>query len=240
MKYAIISDLHSNLEALQAVLRDIEEQGVDKHICLGDIVGYGAEPNESVDIIRGLNCPCVLGNHDAGAIGITDIGKFNSAARIATEWTSEVLTDENRAYLEGLKTVDRIETFTIVHANLEDPLEWAYIFNSHEAEHYFQFQKDTVCFFGHTHIQCAFKSNTVTPFVKASSMQIKSGHKYLVNVGSLGQPRDGDPRAAYAIYDLDENRIIFRRVEYDIEKTQEKIFDANLPHILALRLAMGK
>lgn len=240
MKYAIISDIHANLEALEAVLEDIENHEINQHICLGDIAGYGANPNECVELVRELNCPCIIGNHDAGAIGTADISGFNSAARVAVEWHKEVLTEENKVYLSSLNFVERIETFTVVHANLENPQEWGYIFNSHEAEYLFQFQKDTVCFFGHTHIQCSFQSNTVTPFSKTAKIKIKSGHKYLVNVGSVGQPRDGNPMAAYAIYDMYSNVITFRRVPYDIEKAQQKILDANLPNILASRLVMGK
>jgi predicted phosphodiesterase len=240
MKYAIISDIHGNLEALQAVLKDIEDREISSHICLGDIAGYGANPNECVDVIRALNCPCILGNHDAGAVGITNISNFNSAARTAIEYHDEVLNDENKEYLRDLKLTDRIENFTVVHANLEDPKEWGYIFNSYEAEHYFPFQKDTVCFFGHTHIQCSFTSNTQTPYSKASKLKIKPGHKYLINVGSVGQPRDGNPEAAYGIYDLETNTVTLERVPYDIETAQQKILDANLPNILALRLAIGK
>jgi len=240
MRYAIISDIHANLEALQAVLEDIEKREIKDYICLGDIAGYGAEPNECIDIVRGLNCPCILGNHDAGAIGTTDIGRFNSAARTAVEYHKEILTDENREYLSKLKLVDRIETFTIVHANLEDPPEWGYIFNSGEAEHYFQYQKDKVCFFGHTHFQSCFQNNTMTPFSKPSKIKIKPGHKYLINVGSVGQPRDGNPEAAYGIYDLETNTVTLCRVPYDIEIAQQKMLDANLPNILALRLAIGK
>jgi predicted phosphodiesterase len=240
MRYAIISDIHGNLEALESVLDDIKQQEIDSHICLGDIAGYGADPNECVELIKELNCPCVIGNHDAGVLGTTDIGKFNSAARAAIEYHRNVLTNDNKAYLSNLNFTQRIEAFTIVHANLEDPPEWGYVFNSYEAEQLFPYQKDKICFFGHTHIQCSFQSNTVTPFSKAGQMKIKTGHKYLINVGSVGQPRDGDPTAAYAIYDLVANAVMFRRVPYDIEKAQQKILDADLPNILALRLAIGK
>ncbi len=240
MRYAIISDIHGNLEALQAVLKDIEQQEIDKYICLGDIAGYGADPNECLEIVRELNCPCVVGNHDAGVLGTTDINKFNTAAKAAIEYHKKTLSDESKAYLLSLNFTERVETFTIVHANLQDPPEWGYVFNSYEAEQLFPYQKDKICFFGHTHIQCSFQSNTTTPFSKAARMKVKPGHKYLVNVGSVGQPRDGDPTAAYGIYDLVNNTIIFRRVPYDIEKAQQKILDADLPNILALRLAIGK
>mgnify|MGYP005840338349 CR=1 FL=1 len=240
IKYAIISDIHGNLEALTAVLKDIENQGITGYICLGDIAGYGANPNECITIIRDLHCPCVLGNHDAGALGKTDIGDFNAPARFAIEYHKKILTDESKSYLSSLSYVQRIEAFTIVHANLEKPEEWGYVFNSNDAEHCFTFQKDSVCFFGHTHIQCSFQSNTLTPFIKTGKLRIKPGSKFLINVGSVGQPRDGNPKAAYGIYDLEENAVTFRRVEYDIKTAQQKILDANLPNILALRLAMGK
>lgn len=240
MKYAIISDIHGNLEALTAVLDDINSQDITKYICLGDIAGYGANPNECIGIIRDLHCPCVLGNHDAGALGTTNIGDFNAAAKVAIEYHKKILTDESKAYLSSLSYVQRIEAFTIVHANLEKPEEWGYVFNSNDAEHCFSFQKDLVCFFGHTHIQCSFQSNTLTPFLKTGKLKIKSGSKYLINVGSVGQPRDGNPMSAYGIYDLEENSITFRRVKYDIKKAQDKILEANLPNILALRLGIGK
>ena len=240
MKIAIISDMHANLAALNAVLGAIEAEGVERIICGGDLVGYNAEPREVVDRIRELDIPCVMGNHDAAVVGLTDPENFNAAARAAVEWTAQQLDEESLEFLRGLPYVRRIESFTMVHGTLHRPEQWGYIFNAYEAEEHFQHQKDTVCFIGHSHIPGVFIAGDMITLNRSNRVRIQSGHRYVVNVGSVGQPRDNDPAASYAIYDLVDNAIQFRRVPYDVQMTQQKILDAGLPNVLAVRLALGK
>lgn len=239
-KYGIFGDVHGNLEALSAVLDSMKQEGVTHYACVGDIVGYGANPVECVKMIQALGCKVVLGNHDAGAVGRTDTRFFNSAAREAVEWSRDVLDEPSAAFLTALPYVARTECFTLVHATLGKPEDWTYIFSPFEAESYFRHQSDPVCFVGHTHLPCCFSNNTLQGFSRGSSVRLKPGTKYIVNVGSVGQPRDGNPLSCYAIYDLVEDLIRFVRVQYDVTATQKKIIDAGLPHILAMRLEHGK
>jgi len=240
MKIAIISDVHANMPALNAVLESIEAEGIERIICGGDLVGYNAEPGEAIAAIRERNIPCVMGNHDAAVVGKTDPDNFNTPARAAVEWTAEQLDDEALDYLRGLPYVTRIESFTLVHGTLHNPEDWGYIFNAYEAEEHFQHQRDTICFIGHSHIPGVFIAGDMITLSRGSRMRIQAGHRYVVNVGSVGQPRDNNPAASYAIYDMIDNVIHFRRVPYDISTTQQKIVDAGLPNVLAMRLALGK
>ncbi len=239
-RYGILGDIHGNLEALNAVMESMQSEGVTHFACVGDIVGYGANPIECVKTVRNLNCKVVLGNHDAGAVGRTDIRFFNSAARQAVEWSSQVLDDASASFLSALPYVARTDCFTLVHATLGTPEEWTYIFSPFEAESHFRYQKDPVCFVGHTHLPCCFSNNALHGFSRAGTVRLKPGTKYIVNVGSVGQPRDGNPLASYAIYDLMEDLIRFVRVPYDITSAQRKIISAGLPAVLAMRLEHGK
>lgn len=239
-KYAIFGDVHGNLEALDAVLESMEKEGVTHCACVGDIVGYGANPVECLEKIRGLGCKAVLGNHDAGVIGKTDIKFFNSAARAAVEWSREVVDGTASTYLSALPHVDRTEAFTIVHATLGNPEQWTYIFGPFEAENYFRYQKDPVCFVGHTHVPCCFSTDPTGNYSRPMRVRLKAGVKYIINVGSVGQPRDGNPMASYVIYDLVDDVIKFVRVPYDVTTAQKKIINAGLPHVLAIRLEWGK
>ncbi len=232
--------MHANLAALDAVLGAIGAEGVEFIVCGGDLVGYNAEPREVVERVRELEIPCVMGNHDAAVVGLTDPEDFNAPARAAVEWTAQQLDKASLEFLRGLPYVRRIESFTVVHGTLHNPEQWGYIFNAYEAEEHFQHQKDTVCFIGHSHIPGVFIAGDMITLNRSSRVRIQSGHRYVVNVGSVGQPRDNDPAASYAIYDLVENAVQFRRVPYDVRGTQQKILDAGLPNVLAMRLAMGK
>jgi len=239
-KYAIFGDVHGNLEALNAVLESMKEEGVSDYACVGDIVGYGANPVECIEKIRALGCKVVLGNHDAGAVGRTDIRFFNSAAREAVEWSREALDGTSASFLSALPYVARTECFTLVHATLGNPEDWTYIFSRFEAESYFRYQEDPVCFVGHTHIPCCFSTNTSPGFSRARTIHLKPDAKYIINVGSVGQPRDGIPLSCYVTYDPAENLVRFVRVPYDVATTQRKIIEAGLPHVLAMRLEWGR
>ncbi len=239
-RYAIFGDVHGNLEALNAVLESMEEEGVTHYACVGDSVGYGANPVECVEKIRALECKVVLGNHDAGVVGKTDVRFFNSAARAAIEWSREVTDGTSASFLSSLPYVAKTERFTLVHATLGNPELWTYIFSPIEAETYFPYQTDPVCFIGHTHIPCVFSTDAMQSFSRATTVRLNPDVKYLVNVGSVGQPRDGNPLSSYVIYDLAEEVLRFLRVPYDVAVAQKKIIDAGLPHILAMRLEWGK
>lgn len=240
MKYAIIADIHANLEALQVVLEDTKEQRCSHYACLGDVVGYNANPKECLDIIRGMGMPCVKGNHDEYCSSETDLEGFNPHAAEAVNWTRQQLTEEDRQWLRDLKYIRLVANFSIVHATLDGPQRWGYVFDKLAAAASFTYQNTSVCFFGHTHVPVAFIRDTVVRGGTYSKFKVETGRKYFINVGSVGQPRDSNPRASYVIYDMDEGTIELRRLDYDIATTQAKIRAAGLPERLAERLALGK
>jgi len=238
--YAIISDIHSNWEALGAVLKDAASRGVTNYACLGDVVGYNANPVECLEKIRELGCTTVSGNHDHYCSFDDDLTGFHPIAADAVDWTRKQLSAEQQIFLADLRLVERVENFTIVHSTLDMPEMWGYVFESLEAEASFNYQMTTVCFFGHTHVPLVFVKGDDISGGSYSRLKVDVEKKYFVNVGSIGQPRDGDPRASYAIYNLESQEIELRRVEYDIAATQVKIRAAGLPERLAARLAIGR
>jgi predicted phosphodiesterase len=240
MKFAIIADIHANLEALEAVLADAKEQKVTHYACLGDVVGYNANPKECLDIIRGMGMPCVKGNHDEYCSTDSPLDGFNPAAAQAVEWTRRQLTAEDRQWLRDLKYMRLVTSFSIVHATLDAPQRWGYVFDKLAAAASLTYQNTAVCFFGHTHVPVAFVRDSVVRGGSYSKFRVEPGKKYFVNVGSVGQSRDGVAKATYVIYDLDNQTIELRRLDYDIAKTQEKILAAGLPKRLAERLALGR
>ena len=240
MKYAIIADIHANLEAFQTVLEDIKAQQCTHIACLGDVVGYGANPKECLDIVRGMNIPVVKGNHDEMCSVEEDMEGFNPHAAEAVLWTRQQLTEEDKKWLRDLKYIRLVTSFTIVHATLDVPQRWGYVFDKLAAAASFTYQNTSVCFFGHTHVPVAFIRDTVVRGGTYSKFKVEPGRKYFVNVGAVGQPRDGNPKAAYVVYDMKEATIELRRLDYDIATAQKKILDAGLPPRLAERLAFGK
>jgi predicted phosphodiesterase len=214
MKYAIIADIHANLPALETVLRDAEQQGCTHTACLGDIVGYYWHPKECVDIIRGMNIPCVKGNFDHYAGSEVPPTDFNPQTAEAIRWTREQLTADDRAWLQNLPLVETMDGFTIVHAVLEQPERWGYVFDKHMAASSFTRQTTPVCFFGHTHVPVAFIRDSAVRGGTYQRFKVESGKLYFVNPGSVGQPRDNDSRAAYVIYDLDTQTVELRRLDY--------------------------
>ena len=240
MKIALFGDIHANLEALETVLADAETQGCDSYVCLGDVVGYNANPSECLEIIRQMDCPVVKGNHDEDAGGDHSLEMMNPIAAEALQWTRDQLTDEQREFLSRMRMVRQVEDFTIVHSTLDQPNVWNYVTNKFDAMSNFSYQFTQVCFHGHTHVPRVFVRGSKVQDISPDSIAIEEGMKYFINAGSVGQPRDGDWRASYCIYDLDAKLIYFRRLEYDIEKTQKKILDAGLPEALATRLADGR
>lgn len=240
MKYAIIADIHGNLEALQVVLDDIQKQKCTHIVCLGDIVGYNANPKECLDMVRALNCPCVKGNHDEYCSSEEDLEGFNPHAAEAVNWTRQRLSEDDRHWLRDLKYVRMVANFTMVHATLDGPQRWGYVFDKLAAAASFTYQNTPVCFFGHTHVPVAFIRDSVVRGGTYSKFKVEPGRKYFLNVSAVGQPRDGNPKSGYVIYDMNESSIELRRLDYDIPKAQEKILAAGLPARLAERLAVGK
>jgi predicted phosphodiesterase len=241
MKYAIIADIHANLEAFNTVLADIKTQNCTHVACLGDVVGYNANPKECLDIVRGMNIPVVKGNHDEYCSTENDLEGFNPHAAEAINWTRDQLTPDDRQWLRELKYMRLVTSFTLVHATLDQPQRWGYVFDKLAAAASFTYQNTAICFFGHTHVPLAFvrdagqvRGGTYSKF------KIEPGKKYFINVGSVGQSRDGVPKATYVVYDMQEQSIELRRLDYDMATTQKKILDAGLPARLAERLALGR
>ena len=241
MKYAILGDIHANLEALQAVLEDADKEGVTKFSCTGDVVGYNADPKACLKLIRKLGCQVVQGNHDYYTGCNESMELFTPMAQKSIYWTRKQLSILDRKYLRTLPLIVDVETFTLVHSSLSSPNRWNYILKRNAAEAHFLNQFNNVCFFGHTHIPLAFvKGDTEIEKGFYDTLTIRKGFQYLINVGSVGQPRDRNPKSAYVIYDLDAQTVTMRRVEYDMATTQKKIRAAGLPFRNALRLERGR
>jgi predicted phosphodiesterase len=240
MRIAIFSDIHANLEAFDAVMGDAEEQRCTHYVCLGDVVGYNANPHECVARIQEMDCPVVKGNHDEQASLVESSRDFNELAEHAIEWTREHLTDDDKRWLRDLKFQRQVRDFTIVHATLDTPAQWGYVFNTLDAATSFTYQHTTLCFFGHTHVPMAFVRDDGVQRIRVDVLHVDPAKKYFINVGSVGQPRDGDWRAAYCVYDIGNSCVEQRRLKYDIQIAQKKIIEAGLPRLLAERLALGR
>ncbi len=241
MRYGIFGDIHSNLEAFEVVLRELNRQKVTQLICVGDIVGYGAEPNRCVEKIRSMSIPTVAGNHDWTSVGKSDINYFNSNAREAVLWTGRTLKSENKRYLDKLPLVIEKNDFQLVHGSLKEPADWHYILNLKDAKDAFSLMKKPLLFTGHSHLPIIFfMDKEELDYSLAGRLNIREGVKYIINVGSVGQPRDGDPRAGYVLFDDEKKEIIYKRTAYPVEKTQAKIRAAGLPEVEAARLSDGR
>jgi diadenosine tetraphosphatase ApaH/serine/threonine PP2A family protein phosphatase len=247
LRYLILSDIHANLDALDAVLAAAPPDAWDRVIVLGDLVGYGADPNAVVDRVRELNPLAVIrGNHDKACCGIDDASNFNHIARIAASWTEDHLTPSNREYLRLLPPGpvvidDRVE---ICHGSPYD--EDHYIFDAEDARRALEAGDRQLCLFGHTHLPVVFRrsGDSYDAFLPEgdadTTLALQEGVRYVVNPGSVGQPRDGDPRAAFAIYDTEGPTLTLRRVPYAVDAAQRRILGAGLPASLANRLAVGR
>jgi predicted phosphodiesterase len=246
MRYLILSDIHSNLTALETALKAVEGRW-QKAVCLGDLVGYGPDPNEVIDRIRSLGAVTIRGNHDKAVSGVVDGDEFNPIARNALLWTREQLSPENRQYLEELPSGPvSVDGFSILHGSVHDEDE--YVFSAALALDGLLNAPSPVSFFGHTHLQGGFslrdgnvtvlqcKPAVGTPFL---SLAVEPGTTYLLNPGSIGQPRDGDPRLGFAIADIENQSVEFWRIRYDIEAVQNRMARAGLPEPLILRLSFG-
>lgn len=240
MRIAILGDVHANLDALNAVIDATRKANVDEYYCVGDLVGYGAQPSECIKAIRDLNCATVAGNHDHAAIGRTAIEFFNPDAKLAVEWTRSRLSDEDRKYLESLPLVIEREEFTIVHATRHTPEFFEYIQTIFDAQLSFDMLNTPVCFMGHSHVPVNFLDTMPISYNMETKVKLTKGRRVLCNVGSVGQPRDGCPKAAWALFDLSKKQIELHRVEYDVAAAARKIIEAGLPRANAERLFLGR
>ena len=236
-----MADIHSNLQAFEAVIGSFPEEGGYDVICAGDVVGYGADPVKCIDTVLSLGVKNIVGNHDAGVIDKTDISYFNKHAAEAVQWTKEHLDQPSRDYLEGLQYVREEELFTVAHGTLHDPEEFMYMMTWADAMHTFEVLNTKICFVGHSHVPGTFilRGGEISQsFEKKIGLEEEA--RYIVNVGSVGQPRDGDNRSCYCVYDADKDEIEFRRIEYDIKTAAKRIVAAGLPEVLAERLFVGR
>jgi diadenosine tetraphosphatase ApaH/serine/threonine PP2A family protein phosphatase len=247
MRYLVLTDIHANLEALDTCLADARTRRCDETLVLGDLVGYGADPNDVITRVRELEpLAIVRGNHDKVACGLDQADGFNAVARSAARWTLDVLTPDYREWLAALPQGPTFvnDIVEICHGSPFD--EDAYIFDELDALRALRVSERPLCLFGHTHFPVTFELSGETiesvggSAAAETQLQIRQGCRYLVNPGSVGQPRDGDPRAAYAIVDTAERRVELFRTKYPVEAAQAKIIDAGLPEVLAQRLAVGR
>lgn len=245
MRIGILGDIHSNLEALQAVIGELEKASIDQYVQVGDIVGYGAQPHECIRLVRDLNCTVCIGNHDAAVIGELPTEFFNPYARQAVDWTAHQLSSDELDFLRQLPLVVEREHYTVVHGTMHLPDQFGYVMSVVEAKDSMREQKTHVCFVGHSHVPAIYMQDSQNAddvhviFNPEVTAQTSDCYKVLMNVGSVGQPRDEDPRAAYAIFDTDTGVAHIRRVAYDVASAQRKILAAGLPEVLASRLALG-
>ena len=242
MKYAIISDIHGNLEAFEAVLDALAAERPDKILCLGDIVGYGANPKECIDLANEKTSGSVAGNHDWGVAGRTDFSNFNRVAQTALEWTAAQLSADHLRILADLPLTFDETHFLGTHATPTSPQDWNYIFTALDAAKHFQKFEQPICFVGHSHIPMLFRLNisgAVSYATSFTEVLISDDSRYLINVGSIGQPRDNDPRAAYGILDTNSRTFNLKRTPYNVTRAQNKILAAGLPPVLAGRLGLG-
>ena len=240
MRYAIFSDIHSNLDAFESVLAAYEKERIDKYLCVGDIVGYGANPRECIKIVQDRNIPTVAGNHDWASTERFNIDYFSPYAKEAILWTREKINNKDTEYLNNLDIVYKESNFCLVHGTLLNPEHFDYIFDLEDARDSFKVMSVCICFVGHTHVPGVFiKENEKFSYVRDNVIDIEPKKQYIINVGSVGQPRDGDSRGCFCIYDSKERAVWIKRIEYNIGIAQKKIEDAGLPLFLSRRLSLG-
>jgi predicted phosphodiesterase len=240
MKYAILSDVHSNWEALTAVIEDAQQHGADQFLCLGDTVGYNADPALCLDKIKEIATVTICGNHDHYCSKVEHLDDFLPQFAGIIQWTREQLSNEQLAYLRQLRLVAFVSDFMLVHSNLYQPDLWEYVLRVEEAELHFAHQESALCFNGHTHVPLCFTKHKQVARSLYDVIKLKLGYKYLINVGSVGQPRDRDPRSSYVLYDQESQTVQLRRLNYDVREAQKKLLFAGLPEKLVVRLGLGQ
>ena len=243
MRYALLGDIHGNTEALGVVLNSIKEQKVDKIVCLGDVVGYGAEPVACLEMIRALNCDCIAGNHDWAAVGKLSIDCFNAYAKAAAMWTRDQLNDDQKKWLADLPLSLTYEHCAVAHGTFHQPEAFNYIQTVFDAQQSFEALKKMgarLGFLGHSHVPVGFFDTDPITYTLDGEIPIDDELSIIVNAGSVGQPRDENNKASYALFDSDTKAVNIMRLDYDIEGAATKIRAAGLPEILAARLYQGK
>jgi len=242
MRYGIFSDVHSNLEALDAVLKAYSQEKIDQYLCVGDVVGYAADPKACIDKVKAVAMLTVAGNHDWASIDLFSADYFNPVAKKAILWTKHNLDQGDRDFLKTLKLTFVNQDLTLVHATLDNPEYFYYMMDNLRAALTFGLLKTNLCFVGHSHIAGVFaqKEDGSIDYLEDPHIAIKDKNKYIINAGSVGQPRDGDPRAAYCIYDSDKKEAWIKRASYDVAASAKKVIDAGLPKLLAERLSVGR
>jgi predicted phosphodiesterase len=241
MRYGIFSDIHSNLEALEAVIKAYQKEKIDQYLCLGDVVGYGANPNECVELTANMAAMTVAGNHDWAALGLFPAELFNEEAEAAVLWTGKELSGASKSFLRGLKLVGETDNFILTHGSLNAPHDFNYLQNIRDCQPTFQLMKQNICFVGHTHVPVVFirDEQDKIHYEDTLKIRVEPGNKYIVNVGSVGQPRDSIPAAAFCIWDSEKNEVEIKRAVYDVFTARQKIIDKGLPEFLGNRLLSG-
>jgi predicted phosphodiesterase len=241
MRVAVISDVHANYHALEAVLRNVDADGVDAVWCLGDTVGYGPRPNECCDVVRERSDRSLVGNHDLVVLGELDLADFNDEAAEAARWTTSVLRIDSRDFLQRLQPFGRLEGVDLFHASARDPV-WEYVLTEEAARATLELSTAPVVLVGHSHVALAIAQagNEVVGGLAPGGTEVQLEGRWLLNPGSVGQPRDGDPRAAWLLLDLDRRFAAFHRVPYSVERTQREMRERGLPETLASRLERGE
>lgn len=236
MKIAVLSDIHGNLEALDAAFEYISDNDVDKVYCLGDVVGYGPNPNECVELVHDRCEMVLMGNHDYAAIGLANIEYFNEFAKMSTRWTLKILSDDNKKYLKSLPFSHQNDELIMVHSSPTNPSHWYYVLSLQDAIIEMQAFSQELCFIGHSHVPVVFNNKKM---LRDNKVKFDKNKKYIINVGSVGQPRDGNPQSCFVVYDDKKQQLEYVRLEYEIQKTYAKIVEAGLPLFLAERLLKG-
>jgi predicted phosphodiesterase len=241
MRVAVISDVHANYHALEAVLAEIDAAEIDTIWCLGDTVGYGPLPNECCDAVRERAERCLVGNHDLVVLGELTISEFNDEAAAAALWTARVLTESSRSFLEGLRPAAEIDGVDLFHASARDPI-WEYVLTEEAARATLTLSDAPLVLVGHSHVALALAvdGDEIVGGLAPAGARFELDGRWLLNPGSVGQPRDGDPRAAWLLLDLDQRSAAFHRVAYSIEETQSEMRERGLPALLAARLERGE
>ena len=251
MRYAVLSDIHSNLEALTAVMDAAGSEQVDRYVCLGDVVGYGAEPGPCLAHLAACEAVIVAGNHDLACVGKLDPNWFHPAAKTAVLWTRDQLSFGDLDVLRRFPLTETVDAFTLVHSSLRHPERFSYLVDVAQAVDTLAVCRTLFCLAGHTHLPWIVEYDragrrllrvltAAQELIEVTFADDPDRMRYLVNPGSVGQPRDGDPRASYCVYDPDLERIEIKRVAYNIDLAKRKILEAGLPELLALRLAVGQ
>jgi predicted phosphodiesterase len=242
MRYAFFSDVHANLEALKAVILDFRSEKIDRIVFLGDAVGYGPNPNECVELINQVAETKLMGNHDFAALGLMDTDYFNQYATESIDWTKHSLTKKTIEIMSDFELTAETDNIMMAHSSPKEPDRWHYILDMDDVKENFKFFERQICLVGHTHrpfiVSLHDDGNCIVSHKKEE--KVTDNCRYLVNIGSVGQPRDGDPRSCYLIYDKDNNNLKIKRVAYDLSNTQKQMAEHGLPEYLIERLAAGR